>query len=890
MDYPESDDVCYSHIVAYLHRFLPAASVLAKGPLDAVEVSYIIKELYEEDNGDVSMTELPIHQVLPQLKMALSTGTAAVLIAEPGAGKTTQVPLAFMNEPWLKGQRIIMLEPRRIAARSAASYMASSLGESVGETIGYRVRMDSRIGKDTLIEVVTEGVMTRMLQDDPELSGIGMIIFDEFHERSLQADTGLAFALESQGALREDLRLLIMSATLEAESVAELLGSAPVIVSEGRAFPVSTHYLRSSGLDEIHRGTAMVIHRALAEQQGDVLVFLPGAREIRRTADELVRTGLGHDVVIRELYSALPAEKQDAAIQLDAAGRRKIVLSTSIAESSITIEGIKTVVDSGYMRTEIFSPRTGLPQLITRRLSKASADQRRGRAGRVSAGVCYRMWSEEEHRHLQEHTTPAICESDLAPLALELAAWGTRDPKQLAWLDAPPQIAYTQGQTLLKELSALDDSDSITGHGHDMARLGLHPRLAHMLLRAQEMDEASLAIRIAVLLQERDIMRRNEAIQDQDLRSRVERILSYEQGSQSYHSQDRSEEAVIQRMRQEIKKLHAQLDIAYSTRGDLDLCGLLLSFAYPDRMAKNRGGSGFLMRSGRGVKFPAMQPLSRARYVVVAAVDDQGADGNIQLAAELDERFLDKYYRNEMESHKEVIWDAVSGSIRARQKLKLGAMVIKEQAYPNPTGEETALALLQGVQQEGLGLFQWSKAALQLRERMAFMFRHERDGSWPDVSDEGLMDRADEWLLPYLNGLRNRNDIRRLAPGTLLEHMLSWEQKQLLHKEAPTHIRVPSGSMIPVNYSDPEQPFLAVRLQEMFGLQDTPRIAGGKVALTLHLLSPAQRPVQVTSDLSSFWRNGYFEVKKDLKGRYPKHYWPDDPLEATATHRTRPKA
>lgn len=836
------------------------------------------------------MTELPIHRILPQLKMALSTGTHAVLIAEPGAGKTTQVPLAFLNEPWLEGKRIIMLEPRRIAARSAASYMASSLGEAVGETIGYRVRMDSKIGQNTRIEVVTEGIMTRMLQDDPELTDIGMIIFDEFHERNLQADTGLAFAMESQSVLREDLRLLIMSATLEAEPVAKLLGDAPVIVSEGRAFLVSTHYLRSFSLEELHKGAASAIIRSLSEQEGDILVFLPGAREIRRTANELLRMGLSEDVVIRELYSALPIEKQDEAIRRDSNGRRKIVLSTSIAESSITIEGIKTVIDSGYMRTEVFSPRTGLPQLITRRLSRASADQRRGRAGRVSAGVCYRLWSEEEHRHLPESTIPAIRESDLTPLALELAVWGTRDPEQLAWLDVPPRPALTQGQTLLKQLSALDDSGSITQHGREMALLGLHPRLAHMLLKAQELGEASLAIRMAVLLQERDIMSRGEALRDQDMRSRVERLLAYEQGGQRFAEQDMSNEAVLQRMKQEIRKLHTQLNITYTVSGDLNLCGLLLSFAYPDRIAKNRGGTGFLMRSGRGVKLVSVQPMSRAPYIVVAAVDDQGADGNIQLASEMDELWLDKYYHGEMEQHKEVVWDAATGSIRARQKQMLGAIVIKEQAYSNPTGEEIALALLQGIRQEGLGLLQWSKAALQLRERLAFMFRHDPEGNWPDVSDEGLMNQAEEWLLPYLEGLRNRNDIRRLAPGTLLEHMLSWEQKQQLQKEAPTHIRVPSGSLIPINYSDPEQPFLAVRLQEIFGLQDTPRIANGRVALTLHLLSPAQRPVQVTSDLSSFWRSGYFDVKKDLKGRYPKHYWPDDPMEATATHRTRPKA
>ena len=836
------------------------------------------------------MTELPIHRVIPQLKLTLTQKNNAVLIAEPGAGKTTQVPLALLNEPWLEGKRIIMLEPRRLAARAAASYMASSLDEAVGQTVGYRVRMDSKIGKNTRIEVVTEGVMTRMLQEDPELAGIGMIIFDEYHERNLQADIGLALALESQTVLREDLRLLVMSATLEAEPVAKLLGDAPVILSEGRAFPVSTHYLHSISLDDIHKGAANAIQRALSEQQGDILVFLPGAREIRRTANELMKKGISDDVVIHELYSALPAERQDEAIRSDTNGRRKIVLATSIAESSITIDGIRTVVDSGYMRTEVFSLRTGLPQLITRRCSRASSDQRRGRAGRLSAGTCYRMWSEEEHRHLPESTIPAIKESDLAPLALELAVWGTRDPEELAWLDVPPRSAYMQGQALLIQLFALDESGHITQHGREMALLGLHPRLAHMLLKAKEIGEASLAIRIAVLLQERDILGRGLAVGDQDLRTRVERLLMYEQQGHRAVEGELARENVLQRMKLEIRKLHAGLNITYTTSGKLDFCGLLLSFAYPDRIAKNRGGSGFLMRSGRGARLASTQPLSRVPFIVAAAVDDQGADGIIQLAAELSETWLDKYYYGEMEQHKEVVWDSASGSIRARMKLMLGAIVMKEQAYANPSGEEVGLALLQGIRQEGLGLLQWSKAALQLRERMGFMHRHDPHGKWPDVSDDGLLEQAEEWLLPYVDGLRNRHDIRRLAPGTLLEHMLSWEQKQQLQKEAPTHIRVPSGSMIPINYSDPERPFLAVRLQEMFGQQDSPRIACGKVALTIHLLSPAQRPVQVTSDLQSFWSNGYYEVKKDLKGRYPKHYWPEDPLDATATRRTKPKA
>ncbi|MEK4117874.1 ATP-dependent helicase HrpB [Paenibacillus sp. FSL W8-0919] len=835
------------------------------------------------------MNQLPIHQVLPQLTAVLGERNAAVLIAEPGAGKTTQVPLAFLKAPWLQGRRIIMLEPRRLAARSAARYMASALGERVGETVGYRVRMDSRVSDRTVIEVVTEGILTRMLQEDPELSGTGMIIFDEYHERSLQADTGLAFALESQSVLRDDLRLLIMSATLEAEPVAKLLGGAPVIVSEGRSYPVATKYLHASRLEELHKGAARAIQLALSEQEGDILVFLPGAREIRRTANELQQANLGGDIVIRQLHGTLSPEMQDEAIRPDPAGSRKVVLSTSIAESSITIQGIKVVVDSGYARTEVFSPRTGLPQLITRRLSKASADQRRGRAGRISAGVCYRMWSEEEHRHLPEHTEPAIRESDLAPLALELAAWGTRDPLQLAWLDPPPKAAFAQGQELLRQLGALDESGQITDHGRSMARLGIHPRLAHMLLRGKELGEAALAVRLAVLLQERDIFRPQASAADQDIRSRLERLDQYERRGSGNAGPEGVDDAALKRMLQEITKLHSELGIPDAGVLRTDRCGLLLSFAYPDRIAKSRGTGSYVLRTGRGIRLASVQQLSRASYIVAAVIDDQGPDGLIQLAAPLEEEWLEEHFRDEMELIREVSWDPASGSVRARQRLMLGAVLIREQPYEGVTEEDRSAAVLNAIRREGLGLLTWTKAAVQLRERMAFMKRHDPAGAWPDVTDEALLANADTWLLPYLGGVRNRHDLSRLGLAGLLSHLLSWDMKQELEREAPTHIQVPSGSRIPVDYSDPDKPYLAVRLQELFGMKETPRIAGGRVALTLHLLSPAHRPVQVTSDLASFWSSGYFEVKKDLKGRYPKHYWPDDPLEATATNRTRPK-
>lgn len=835
----------------------------------------------------MNRNELPIQQVLPMLKETFREQDSAVLIAEPGAGKTTQTPLAFMDEPWLEGKKIIMLEPRRLAARSAASYMASSLSEPVGKTVGYRVRMDSRVSAETKIEVVTEGILTRMLQSDPELSGIGMIIFDEFHERSIHADTGLALALETQSVLRNDLKLLVMSATLEAEPVAALLGDAPVIRCAGRTYPVETIYAPVPSSQPLEQGVAAVICRALFEGEGDVLVFLPGVREIRRTTQELESAGLPRNIIIRELYGQLSSDKQDEAIRQDSGGCRRIVLSTSIAESSLTLEGIRIVVDSGYMRTEVFSPRTGLPQLITRRVSKASADQRRGRAGRLASGRCYRVWTEVEHMHLPETNTPDIRQSDLAPLALELAAWGVREPEEMSWLDTPPSAVFQQGRELLQQLGALDAGGSVTSHGRKMAELGMHPRLSHMLLMGKELGHGALACRLAVLLQERDLISSSEAAADCDVRTRVERLLLMEQGQITAHGRMDVKEGTVKRLIQEIRHLSQQLHLNRESKLDVTLCGLMLSFAYPDRIAKNRGGGSFLLRSGRGAVLKSVQHLSRAEYIVAATVDDKGAEGSIQLAAWLDSDVIGRYHGDDMFDMKEVLWDSSAGAVRARIKRTLGAILVKEQVYAQPTDEEISTAVLEGIRKEGLSLLSWNKQAVQLRQRMSFMKRHHSD--WPDVSEEVLMNTLEEWLEPYLEGARSRHTLQRLQTAVLLENLLTWEQRQQLHKEAPTHIKVPSGSSIPVDYQDPLNPFLAVRLQEMFGLPETPRIAGGRVPLTIHLLSPAQRPVQVTSDLSSFWSSGYFEVKKDLKGRYPKHYWPDDPLQAIPTNRTRAK-
>ncbi|MCJ8010733.1 ATP-dependent helicase HrpB [Paenibacillus sp. KQZ6P-2] len=831
------------------------------------------------------MNELPIQRVLQGLLERLGSGTSAVLIAEPGAGKTTQVPLAFLNEPWLEGRKIIMLEPRRLAARSAAEYMSRMLGEQTGETVGYRVRMDSKAGRNTRIEVVTEGILTRMIQSDPELDHVGMIIFDEFHERNLQGDLGLALALESRAVLREDLRLLVMSATLEAEPVAALMGDAPIINCPGRQFPVETIYKPMAAGYKLEQHMAAVISEAAVAHPGDVLAFLPGAGEIRRVQAELERGGLPADSVIRPLYGQLPQKEQDAAVRPDPENRKKIILSTSIAETSLTIEGVRIVVDSGLMRTQLFSARTGMPYLATGQVSRASADQRRGRAGRTAPGVVYRLWSLEVQDHLRQRNLPEILETDLTPLALELAAWGVTEPESMLWLDPPPEAAYERGRELLYRLGAVNENGTITSRGKRMAGLGMHPRLAGMLLQAAEIGQGSLASTIAALLQERDIFHCGSLDRDADIRGRLEAVILWERRGIAAANTD---EAALKRVAQESRHIRKLLGISDGEDMDIEKSGLLLSFAYPDRIGQSRGDGRFLLTSGRGVEFPRAQLLSRCAYLTVAEVDDQkGAEGKILLAAPLSIEDLYRYHTEEIEEELIVEWDSTSGSVKARNQTRLSAMVLRESSASQPSSELVAEALLTGIRSEGLGLLPWTKQAKQLRQRLQLM--HLADPQWPDMSDEALLECMEDWLFPYILGMRNRADLQKLQLTSILEHMLGWDRKIRLDQEVPTHITVPSGSRIAVDYSDPAQPVLAVKLQEMFGLYETPRIGHGKIPLTLHLLSPAQRPVQITSDLASFWKDGYFDVKKDLKGRYPKHYWPDDPMEAVPTKRTRPR-
>ncbi|CAG7602032.1 hypothetical protein PAESOLCIP111_00470 [Paenibacillus solanacearum] len=868
------------------------------------------------------MKQLPIDPVLPELQNLLRSAVSAVLVAPPGAGKTTRVPLALLDEPWLRNQRIVMLEPRRLAARSAARRMASELGEHVGETVGYRVRMDTKVGARTRIEVITEGVLTRMLQEDQALEGIGAVIFDEFHERSLHADLGLALCLQTQQLLREDLRIVVMSATIEAEPVASLLGSAPIVRSEGRSFPVETRYLDRPSDERLEQQIVRSVAHALENDPGDVLVFLPGAAEIRRVEARLRERKLGSQFRIAPLFGVLSQEEQDAALAPCAPGERKIVLATSIAETSLTVEGVRIVIDSGLMRVPRFLPRTGMSRLETIRVSRASADQRRGRAGRLDSGVCYRLWTVQEDRNLKEQSTPEILEADMTGLALELAAWGVADPSELQWLDPPPAAAMAHARELLHRLGAMDERGSITPYGRDLAERGLHPRFAHMLVQAAALKQTKLACMIAAVLNERDFMRKDTGTADADLRVRIEAVHKIMSASphkphKPYVSgqptaavdQAHSDDGQIANLRSPALPGYS-LDVAACRRiaaegrhiyeshppadqepvADIHSSGLLLALAYPDRIAQKRADGRYLLSNGRGAILPdaGTQVISSASYLVAVDLDDGGAESRIYLASPVDAEQLELYCPSLIKQEKSVEWDRSAGRVRATTKHKLGALVLKEHPTASPTPEELLFALMQGIAEEGLDILPWTRAARQLQHRAGFM--HAVDASWPDLSDEALLAALEQWLGPHVYGLKSRNDLARLRLTDILEAMLTWEQRRELDASVPTHITVPSGSRIPVDYSDLTSPVLSVRLQEMFGLQDTPRIARGTVPVTLHLLSPAQRPVQVTKDLASFWQNAYFEVKKDLKGRYPKHYWPDDPLAAMPTNRAKPRS
>jgi ATP-dependent helicase HrpB len=807
------------------------------------------------------MEALPVDEALPRLKAELVEHTAAVLVAPPGAGKTTRVPLALLDAPWLGGRKIVMQEPRRLAARAAARRMAETLGEPVGETVGYRVRFDSKVGPRTRIEVVTDGLFLRMLQDDPLLEGVGCVIFDELHERGLETDLSFALVRESQSALREDLRVIAMSATLDPGPVSERLGGAPLVESAGRMFPVETRYLEREASGRIEDTVASAIRNALAQESGSALVFLPGVREIRRVEERL--SGLGADVDVAPLFGDLSPAEQDRAIAPSPAGRRKVVLATSIAETSLTIEGVRIVIDGGQMRVPRFSPRSGMTRLETVRVSQASADQRRGRAGRLEPGVCYRLWTEEAQRGLLPFTPPEILDADLAPLALELAAWGVNDASTLPWLTPPPASALATARELLLDLGAIEASGAITPHGRAMVRLGQHPRLAHLVLEGRELKQGKVAALIAAILGERDFLRER----DVDLRHRVDIALS---GRAPRLIQEQARRLTPREARDETP--------------DAAMTGALLALAYPDRIGRRRAATAnrYLLSGGRGAVLPEGDPMSNEEFLVVAETDGASQDARIFLAAAITVGEIEELYENRIVDEQVVQWNARDNTVLARRRRRLGALLIEDKPIARPDPDKVKTAMLDGVRQRGLP---WTDELRDWRQRIAFL--RGIDESWPDLSDQALLASVDDWLAPFVDGASKRIDF-----ATALKTLAPWDRQRQVDSLAPTHIEVPSGSRVPIDYANPAEPTLSVRLQEMFGLTDTPKVGGGKVPVLIHLLSPARRPVQVTRDLASFWTSGYKAVKAELKGRYPRHYWPDDPLvaEPTARVKRRPTA
>lgn len=829
------------------------------------------------------MDRLPIEEAIPALREQLATGRSVLLTAQPGAGKTTRVPIALLDEPWLTGQKLIMLEPRRLAARAAATYMAASLGEPVGRTVGYRIRHESKVSAATRIEVVTEGILTRLLQQDPSLAPYGLVIFDEFHERSLQADLGLAFARESQRLFREDLRLLVMSATLDCAAVTGLLSDATTIFCEGRLFPVTTQYLDRPIEGHVEPAVVRSIKLALAKESGSLLVFLPGMTEIRRVERQLHESRLDPHVIIAPLHGELPQAEQDQAIRPAPSGSRKIVLATSIAETSLTIEGVRVVIDAGLMRVPRFDPRTGLSRLDTIRVTQDAADQRRGRAGRVEPGTCYRLWTNAEHQALLPRRPPEILEADLAPLALELAEWGALNATELSWLDPPPAGALAQARDLLRQLGALDAQGALTAHGRRLAHVTVHPRLAHMMVAAVPLGWGPQACDLAALLSERDILQGGPGWRNADLRLRMEALHD----NREHLTGATINRAGCERVRRASEQWRRQLQLASSFNESIDHIGILLAFAYPDRVAQRLAGSDerYRLANGRGASFQGQHGLSREEYLTVAQLDGTGDWARILAAAPIRLEELERYCAEQISAMEVLEWDDRSESVRARRQRRFGQLILEDRATHEPDPAQVTAALLVGLRRAGLVALPWTKGLQQWRARVAFL--HRVDATWPDLSDEALTTHLEEWLAPFVAGLMSLAQLRRMDLQAPLDSLLTWQQRQELSRLAPTHIMVPSGSHVRVDYEQGDSPVLAVQLQEMFGCQDTPRIAGGRVPVMVHLLSPASRPVQVTKDLASFWRSAYQDVKKELRGRYPRHHWPDDPLSAQPTNRTK---
>lgn len=813
-------------------------------------------------------TSLPIDVVLPQLLQTLSVTPNAVLVAAPGAGKTTRVPLALLKADWRGDGKILVLEPRRLAARAAARHMASELGETVGETVGYRVRMEARVSARTRIEVITEGVFTRLILDDPELTGISAVLFDEFHERSLDGDLGLALALDVQAALRDDLRLIPMSATLDGAAVAKMLKNAPVIESKGRNFPVETHYLGRRANERIEPQVARAVRQAVNEQTGSILVFLPGQGEIRRTAD-LLSGKLPANCQVTPLYGALDSKTQDAAIRPAAENTRKIVLASAIAQTSLTIEGVRVVIDSGLARVPRYEPQTGLTRLETVRVSRASADQRRGRAGRTEPGICYRMWDEAQTTALAAADTPEILEADLSNLALDLAAWGTLDPDQLDFLDPPPQAAWSEALILLQELGALDKRRQLTPQGKSLRKLPLSPRLAHMLERASSQGAGPTAALIAALLSEPSL-----GGQDADIREKLRRLRN------DNSPRGRDAKALADRW--------CRISGSKGQSIDPEEAGRLLAYAFPDRIAQARGKRGrFRLANGRGAELPEEHALASEPFLTVANIQGRALNGRIVLCAPISRDEIEDLFAPNIIEEDEVRLEK-DGTLKARRIRRYQAVELDAKQISTPDPEAVAKALLEEIKRRGVKRLPWTKDQLRLRNRVAYV-RATGDSSLPDVSDETLEPTLNEWLGPFVAGRMNLAAVDAACLGDALTTLLPYDVASRLDRLAPSHFVAPTGSKVAIDYGAEAGPTVSIRVQELYGLSAHPSICDGKIALTLELLSPAQRPIQITRDLPGFWAGSWADVKADMKGRYPRHPWPDDPSGAEATRRVKPR-
>ena len=843
------------------------------------------------------LSSYPIDDVLPELKKTVLDNNAVVLHAPPGAGKTTRVPLALLDiMPPEKG-RIIILEPRRLAAVSAAGWMAKIMGEQAGGIVGFSIRFESRISASTRIEVVTEGILTRRIQSDPSLEGVAMVIFDEFHERSMQADLALALCLDIRKNLREDLKIIVMSATMDCGPVSALLGNAPVITSVGRAFPVEEHYLEDRNEAPLRKRVVDAVSTALNKTAGDILVFLPGSGEIRACTEALAAiVGRMPDISVHPLYGDLSFDEQERAIL--PSEKRKIVLATNIAETSLTIEGVRVVVDSGLTRRLLYEPSSGMNRLITVSVSKASAEQRKGRAGRLGPGDCYRLFSRYSFQSMTSFSAPEILMSDLSSLVLELAAWGIKDPSELSWLDTPPAGAWNSAQELLIELGAIGQSGSVTAEGREMARMPVPPRLARMMLRARELGCPGLGTDIAALLSGRDILYRGAAGNalyqgDPGMEGRLDVLRAWRKDKKrSGRSEQWAEQWALRTAdmtsKQLVRLLHTDRKILSEDIADHDMTSRLLLRAYPDRVAMRREGSEdrFILALGRGVKLSRESANRDSRFIIAVNADSgEKGEGLVHLAEPVTEDLVRQECGGSIKTGKRIEWDRRELKIIAAIEERLGALLLFSRPF-NPTDDEAIPILCEAIR-SGPGMISFSKQARLLQGRVSLMRRTFPEETWPDLSDERLLSAPEDWLAPYLGGIRNKHDLAGLDTFAALKAQLAWEQARLLDERAPVSIVVPSGSRVTLDYNAGEVPVLAVKLQEMFGLADTPVVADGRVKVLIHLLSPARRPVQVTSDLKGFWDNGYQLVKKELKGRYPKHPWPDNPWDAAPTRKVK---